>query len=100
MTLNFGRQLKRGRPLLRGTKLKQHGERSDGWRKFRNQQFQLDQNDERLIRCEDVKLGLPKCGISRLTMDLHHTKGRDGKLLYDRSKMVWLTRECHEIVHS
>lgn len=100
MTLFSGRQLKRGRSLLRGTPLKRQGERGIGWRKFRNEQFEIDKDEEGLVRCQDYLIGLPKCGISRSEMDLHHTKGRSGKLLYDRSKMVWLTRDCHEAAHN
>lgn len=100
MTLFTGRLLKRGQSLSRGTPLKRRGARSDAWQKFRDEQFQKDMDEEELIRCEDWKIGLKRCGIARNQMDLHHVEGRDGKLLLDRSKMVWLTRECHEIAHN
>lgn len=94
-----------GKPLRSSTKLqrsplKKRGRISQEWEKFRNQEFEKDKNDEGLIRCQDSKIGLPHCGVSSVDMDLHHTEGREGKLLFDKSKMVWLTRDCHGIAHS
>lgn len=87
-------------PLQRGKILNRKGRISEAWENFRNEEFEKDKNDEGLIRCQDYKIGLPACGISRSEMDLHHTEGREGKLLFDKSKMVWLTRECHKAEHA
>jgi len=88
------------KPLRRGQPLKKRGRISQEWEDFRNSEFEKDKDDEGLIRCQDVKIGLPHCGVASVDMDLHHTEGREGKLLFDKSKMVWLTRECHGDAHS
>lgn len=87
-------------PLKRGKTIKKVGERSLKWKKFRNEKFDRDKNEEGLIKCQDTKVGLPHCGISRSEMDLHHLKGRDGDLLTDERWLVWLTRECHDATHN
>ncbi len=84
---------------LRHSHLKKFGPTSKKWKEFRDEQFEKDKDEEGLIRCQDFHIGLRACGISRSKMDLHHTEGRDGKLLFDRSKMVWLIRECHYAAH-
>lgn len=86
--------------LSRKTSLKKVGERGQKYQDLRNAKFERDKDDEGLIRCQDYKIGLPACGIARSEMDLHHTEGRDGELLFDESKMVWLTRECHNEAHN
>lgn len=91
--------LKRGGPI-KSSPLKKRGQRSLDWEAFRNAEFEKDKDEEGLIRCQDTKIGLPHCGVSSIYMDLHHTEGRDGKLLFDKSKMVWLTRGCHREAHS
>lgn len=88
-----------GGSLLRTTLIKAKGPRAIAWEKFRNETFENEKDDEGLIRCQDYLIGLEPCGIARDKMDLHHIYGRDGKLLLDRSKMVWLTRECHQKAH-
>jgi len=90
--------MKRG-SLLKRSPLKRIGQRAKSWQDFRNEKFEREKNDEGLIRCQDIKLGFEHCHISRADMDLHHIEGRDGKLLFDESKMVWLTRECHQKAH-
>lgn len=63
---------------------------------------ETEKDEDGLILCEDWKLGMPHCGVARLpeNMDLHHSEGRDGKLLTDKSKLVWLIRECHDAAHN
>lgn len=100
MTLSSGRPLRSGGLLSRGKPLKKLGERGTKWKNFRDATFDAEKDEEGLIRCQDYLTGLEPCGISRSEMDLHHTQGRDGKLLLDRSKMVWLTRECHDTAHN
>lgn len=85
--------------LSRGKPLKKRGERSLKWENFRNLKAARDCDEEGLIKCQDKSIGLPACGISIPSPDLHHIEGRDGKLLFDESKMVWLTRECHNEAH-
>lgn len=81
--------------------IKKVGRRTLEWRAVRAEKVEQDKDEDGLLRCEDWKLGLPRCGIARLPedMDLHHSEGRDGDLLTDKSKLVWLTRECHETSH-
>ena len=90
-----------GKPLRASGRIARFGSGAKKWKLFRDEKFKRDQDDEELIRCEDNKIGLPSCGISRNSpaMDLHHSEGRSGKLLFDESKMVWLTRECHQKAH-
>lgn len=85
---------------LKSSPLRKRGRVSLEWEKFRNAEFEKDKDEEGLIRCQDTKIGLPHCGVSSINMDLHHTEGRDGKLLFDKSKMVWLTKQCHGKIHS
>lgn len=84
---------------LKRTLIKKRGPLSEKWEKFRNEEFEKDKDDEGLIKCQDYLIGLPRCGVARPDMDLHHTEGRQGKTLVDKSKMVWLTRECHQKAH-
>ncbi len=92
--------MKRG-GLIKRSPLKKFGPRAAEWQKHRSQRVKSDVDEDGLIRCEDYKLGLERCGIARLpeSMDLHHGKGRDGKLLTDDRWLVWLTRECHGEAH-
>lgn len=87
------------KPLQRG-RLAKRGQRADDWQKFRDAKFKRDQDEEGLIRCQDWKIGLDRCGVARSSMDLHHIEGREGSLLLEENKTVWLTRECHEAAHS
>jgi hypothetical protein len=88
--------------LARGKSIRKVGPRALAWKQTRAEKVASDVNDEGLIRCEDYKLGLPRCGIARQPedMDLHHAKGRDGNLLTDKRFLVWLTRKCHDEAHS
>lgn len=81
--------------------IKKVGRRGNEWKEFRDAKFDRDKDEEGLIRCQGVRIGLPDCRTARDSagMDLHHIEGRDGKLLTDESKMVWLIRECHEKAH-
>ena len=93
--------ISRSNSNLRRTNLSSVGPRSKEWSKCRSEKAKSDIDEDGLIRCEDYKLGLPRCGIARLPedMDLHHGKGRDGNLLTDKRWLVWLTRECHNEAH-
>ena len=82
------------------TRIKAKGRRTIEWEEFRNAAFEAEKDDDGIIMCEDYKIGLPRCGIGLPSMDLHHILGRDGELLTDRTKMVWLTRDCHKLEHS
>lgn len=95
MGLKRTSSLKRGGRLNKGW-LKKKGHRGTLWDVFVEQERKKARNAEGLIACEDYRLGLPACHRSIPTPDLHHTEGRDGALLLDRSKMVWLTRDCHK----
>lgn len=93
--------LKRGGNLKRKP-LKRRGHKTTMWQYFRDKKFAKDKDEEGLIRCQDTKLGLPHCGISRDKMDLHHIKGREEApdLYFADSNLVWLTRECHREAHN
>lgn len=82
------------------TRINPRGPRAIKWEKFRNATFEAEKDEEGLIRCQDTQIGLPACGVASSEMDLHHILGRDGDLLTDRTKMVWLTRECHKLEHA
>ena len=74
------------------------------WQAYPNQTALNDQDEEGLIKCQDHKIGLPRCGIARepSKMDLHHIKGRNEApdLYFDKSNLVWLTRDCHNAAHN
>lgn len=97
-TIPTGKPLRSNTPL-RKSPLAKKGRLGKEWEKFRNAEFEKDKDDEGLIRCQDYMMGLPRCGVAGSEMDLHHTEGREGKLLFDKSKMVWLTRTCHGLAH-
>lgn len=86
--------------LRRGKPIKQQSPRSIKYEDFRKLKLVKDRDEEGLIHCQDHLIGLPACGIAIPTPDLHHTQGRDGELLFDEPKMVWLTRECHNTAHN
>lgn len=85
--------------MSRTTSINRSGRLAKVWKEFRDSTFEKEKDEEGLIKCQDWKIGLPRCGIALPNMDLHHIEGRDGKLLTDRSKMVWLTRKCHRKIH-
>lgn len=93
--------LSRAGGLLKRSPIKKRGSRTIAWEKLRKEKAERDVDDEGLIRCQDHLLGLPRCGIARSPeqMDLHHSEGRDGKLLLDESKLFWLIRTCHNTAH-
>lgn len=90
------------RPLRR-TALRKVGPMQEKWKAYRNATAKNSLDEDGLIKCEDHKMGLPTCGIARepSQMDLHHIKGRNEapELYFDRSNLVWLTRECHDEAH-
>ncbi len=87
---------------LRTTSLKKVGPMAIKWKKFRDEKFDRDKNEDGLVKCQDYLLGLPRCGIARISMDLHHLVGRQERpdLYFRDSNLVWLTRECHNAAHS
>lgn len=91
--------LKRGGYLKR-TPLKRQGEKAKSWKEFRDAKAERDRDEEGLIKCEDWRIGLPRCWTAIPSPDLHHLEGRDGKLLFDESKMIWLKKDCHEAAHN
>lgn len=93
-------QLKRGKLRRGNRRIPQSSPRSIRYDDFRNLKLVKDRDEDGLIKCQDHLVGLPKCGIAIPTPDLHHTQGRSGDLLFDESKMVWLTRACHQEVHN
>lgn len=93
--------IKRGKVgLMRSGPINRRGPRAIAWENFRDAKAERDRDEEGLLHCQDWQIGLPRCGIGRPSLDLHHIEGRDGKLLLDESKMVWLTRECHGEAHN
>lgn len=87
--------------FLKRTRLKSRGHRSTLWDAFAEQERRRARDTDGLIACEDWKVGLPRCYRRVTSPDLHHTEGRDGELLLDRSKMVWLVRTpCHDYAHN
>lgn len=91
-----GHSLKRGR-------LKKRGHKATMWDEFRGKKFNRDKDEDGLVKCQDYKIGLPACGIARLSpdMDLHHIEGREAapSLYFAESNLVWLTRDCHNAAH-
>ena len=87
---------------LKRTPLKKLGAKSAQWRKFRNEKASRDRDEEGIIKCQDYKIGLPRCGVGLPSMDLHHIQGRDARpdLYYEESNLVWLTRKCHNDAHN
>lgn len=85
---------------LKRTLLKRRGRKANAWERFRNEKFERDKDEEGLIRCQDYRIGLSRCGVALPEMDLHHILGREGDLFLDETKMVWLTRDCHNEAHN
>jgi hypothetical protein len=89
---------------IKRSKLKRVGHIATLWQQFRAKEARRVEDEEGLIKCQDHKMGLPRCGIARQSsdMDLHHIKGRNEapSLYFDRSNLVWLTRECHNEAHN
>lgn len=92
--------MKRGTPLKRSP-LKSKGPKSTKWEKFRNEKAVRDRDEEGLIKCQDWKIELPRCGVAIPSPDLHHIEGRDKRpdLVFSESNLVWLIRSCHQLVH-
>lgn len=86
--------------MLRRTALRRRGPVAEAWKAFRDAELVRDRDEEGLIHCQDYLIGLPRCGVAIPSPDLHHTKGRSGKLLFDKLNMVWLTRDCHDAAHN
>lgn len=88
---------------LKRTPIKKVGRRAKEWEKCRSEMVaEAPRTEDDLILCQDQKAGLPHCGVAKIPklMDLHHLKGRDGKLLTDKRYLVFLTRECHDKAHN
>lgn len=92
--------LRRG--SLKRTKLKRTGPKHQEWQMFRDAKAEGDRDEEGLLHCQDFKIGLPRCGIGRPSLDLHHVIGRNASphLYYEYSNLVWLTRKCHDAAHN
>lgn len=93
--------LKRG-PLPRGVYINRKGPMTTLWEEFRAKKLLRDQNGDGVIECQDWKLGLPPCGESSESPDLHHIEGREARpdLYFADSNLVWLLRGCHDAAHS
>lgn len=87
--------------FLRKTALNKIGPKTRHWQAFRKAYAEECRDEEGLIRTEPERVGLPREGISIPSPDLHHIIGRDERpdLYYDKSNLVWLTREQHQKVH-
>ena len=94
------RSLLRSSLLKRKASIRRVGQKTKEWKEFRDLKAKRDRDEEGLLYCQDYKIGLPKCGYGLPSMDLHHIEGRDGKLMFDESKMVWLRRACHDASHN
>lgn len=88
--------------FLKRSNLKKFGPKAQKWKNFRNAYAEECRDEEGLIKTEPERVGLPREGISIPEPDLHHIIGRDERpdLYYDKSNLVWLTREQHERVHN
>lgn len=93
-------QLKRS-PLKRAKFLKKRGPLSIKWEDFRNLKFLKDRDEQGLILCQDVEAGMKPCYILTDKPDLHHLVGRaeDPSLYFEESNLIWVTRNCHQIIH-
>lgn len=88
--------------LKRGKKwINQKGPKTTLWEDFRAKKANNDRNREGLIACEDWKIGLPPCGLSSGSPDLHHIFGREDRpdLYFAEPNLVWLIRACHDKAH-
>lgn len=94
--------LKRSVKGLKRSPLKKRGVTSKAWETFRNQYAEECRNEEGLIRTEPTKVGLPEEYLSVESPDLHHIIGRSERpdLMFDKSNLVWLSREQHQKVHN
>lgn len=81
--------------------IKKIGPKQKEWKEFRDQKLIRDRDEDKIIICEDYKIGLPHCFGSSDSPDLHHIVGRDTRpdLYFDESNLVWLMRECHRKAH-
>lgn len=87
---------------LKRSRLKRVGPKSLEWQKFRNEKASRDKDEEGIIKCQDFRINLPRCGVGLPDMDLHHIQGRDARpsLYFEESNLVWLTRSCHNDAHN
>jgi hypothetical protein len=94
--------LKRTGMISRKKPLPAKGRKSRAWQEFRDQKAKRDCDEEGLIKCQDWKIGLPRCGIAIPNPDLHHVVGRetDPRLYFEESNLIWLHRGCHNEAHS
>lgn len=86
--------LRRGKPIKSGTKRNE-------WKAYRDQLAASERDEDGILYCQCHTIGQRRCGIGLPELDLHHIKGREvaPKLYYERSNLVWLTREHHEKAH-
>lgn len=94
-------QLKRGGSLKR-SQLRKKGPMTTLWDDFRDKKLLRERNDEGVIECQDWRIGLPRCGMSVPSPDLHHIIGREAApvLYFHHPNLVWLVRACHDAAHN
>lgn len=87
--------------LIRRSLLKRIGPQQVKWKKFRDEKFNQEKNNDGTITCQDYLIGLPRCSIASSSPDLHHIVGRSNRpdLYYADQNLVWLARLCHQKVH-
>src|SRR5687767_6271534 len=88
--------------FLKQKPLNRKGPKATLWEQFRGKKLLRDLNGNETIVCQDYRIGLPRCGLSSPSPDLHHILGRDARpdLYFDDKNLVWLVRACHELSHS
>ena len=94
--------LKRGTKGLKRSPLRKSGVASRKWKAFRDQYAADSRDEEGLIRTEPTRVGLPEEFLSVESPDLHHIIGRAERpdLYFDKTNLVWLSREQHQKVHN
>lgn len=90
------------KPLPRGVSINKKGPLTTLWELFRDKKLVNERDENGEITCQDWKLGLPPCGESLPSPDLHHIVGREEapSLYFHHPNLVWLTRKCHDAAHS
>lgn len=81
--------------MLKRSPIKRKGKRMNAWTLFANAYAVICRDDDELIECQ-CEL---HCGVKLFRPDLHHTRGKAGKLLFDKRYLIWLTRTCHDRAH-
>ena len=89
------------KPLPKGVTINKKGPLTTLWENFRAKKAVNERDEEGLLHCQDWRIGLPRCGIGRPELDLHHIIGREQapSLYFHHPNLVWLTRDCHNAAH-